>query len=118
MFHSDLWLISTRMAVSTPKHKLKGVSSIAVHGVVLYDHKTFGNSSNNLPFSSSNLVFKAFKMVIFITSVAPFVYGYLTYVNHCLMPNSSQNSQNSLETNCLPLSEIRILGPNRQMMSS
>ena len=45
---------STGMTASVPYVKLNGVSPIGVRAVVLYAHRTLGNSSGHVPFAPTN----------------------------------------------------------------
>ena len=79
---------------------------------------TLLSSSTQLPFFSSNLLFKPCIMVRLVTFVYPFVWGWATDVNLSLMPNLEQNPLNLSLSNCFPLSVIKVWGmPNLHMIS-
>ena len=74
-----LWLAmctSAGMTASLPYANLKGVSPVGVLTIVLYTHKTPGNSSGHTPFAPSSRVLMIFNKDQFATSTWLFAWGW------------------------------------------
>ena len=82
----------------------KGVSLVGVLAVVMYAHRTLGNSSDQAPFASSNQALMILISVQFVTFVCLFAFGCLGDENWFLMPKLEQKSLkpcSSLPSICL-----------------
>ena len=75
-----------------PEVSLKGVSPVGVLVVVLFAHKTLGNSCGHTLLASSNLVLMILISVRFVTSVCSFAYGCHGDENWFLIPRLEQKS--------------------------
>ena len=79
---------------------------------------TLLSSSAQFPFLSSSLFFNPCMIVLFVTSVCPFVWGCATEVNLSLIPRSEQKFLNFSLPNYFPLFVINVCGiPNLQITS-
>ena len=83
----------------------KGVSPILVLAVVLYAHRTLGNSSDQAPFASSNRALMILSSVQFVIFVCLFACGCLGDENWFLMPKPEQKSLKP----CLSLPSVCLL---------
>ena len=72
--------------------EFKWVSLVGVLAVVLYAHKTLGNSSGHAPLVSSNLALMILSSVQFVTSICLFACGCLRDENWFLIPKLKQKS--------------------------
>ena len=108
---------STRITTLVPQVSLKGVSPVQVLVVVLYTHKTLGNSSGHAPLASSNLALMILSGVWFVTFVCSFVCGCLGDENQFLIPRLKQKSLKLWLSNYYLLFDTIVRGvPNLQIM--
>ena len=101
---------SIGITASIPYTKLNGVSCVAVRIVVLYDQRTFCNSSAQLPPACVRRRLIPLTMVWLVTSTWPFDCGCATDVKFYLIFISLHQSLKGLSANCLPLSLIIVCG--------
>ena len=97
-------LISASMTASAPNARENGVALVEFFGVVLYDHKTPGNSSAHFPFAPSSRFLSVLTMVFLVDYTCPFDCGCLGVANVSLIFHSAQKSWNAKLMNCGPLS--------------
>lgn len=94
------------MTASFLKAKEKGVSPTGLCGVVLYAHRTPGNSSSHEPFDASSLVLIIYTIVLLVTSTWPLAWGCTGEDKWLLMPSWEQDFQKCWLSNYFPLSMI------------
>ena len=83
--------------------------------VVLYAHRTLGNSSGHAPFASSNRALMILSRARFVTFVWPLAWGWPGDENQFLIPNPEQKSLKPQLSNCHPLFDMIFRDiPNRQ----
>lgn len=76
-----------------------------------------GNSSAQLPLALLTHFFNSLSMTLLVALVCPLLCGWSTEVALCLIPRLSRNFSTPFSTNCVPLSEIKVLGiPNQHTM--
>ena len=109
--------ISVEITTSIPQARAKGVVLIGRPSVVLYAHKTLGNSSTHFPLAHSSLFFSVVSGVLFVASACPLLRGQRGVEYRFLIFSSKQKVLKAMLSNCGPLSTIiacRIL--NRKTM--
>jgi hypothetical protein len=119
LWHSKLWcLASSGNIASSLYNNLKGMKPVALEAVVLWDQTIFGNSSTHLPLRRwYNVLEIAEKTTLFALSTAPFDSGWWTDAKAIVVSKLLQKFLKLSESNCFPLSTVRILGTlNLQIM--
>ena len=89
---------------------LKGASPVGVLAVVLYAHKTLGNSFGHASLASSNLALMILSSVRFVIFVCSFACGCLGVRIGFLIPRLEKKSLKSWLSNCCPLSDTIFCG--------
>ena len=103
----DANLSSSGVIASSPYKSRKRVNTIVLVQEMLWPQTEVISSYAHFPFKKSNSAFEtAVKIKPFTLSTAPLLSGWLTGANASLIPNSLQNFQNSVQSNCFPLSTV------------